>query len=163
EHIAGVVEPGVEVRRADERDRSVGLGGDLLDGAPGRADERRAEEQVLGRVAGDGELGKEDEVGAGVEGLCAKLEGAGAVGPEIADDAVHLCESEPHSSSGGVFAFRSKTLPRQRKNAITPSRKHAAPTATRKRLSLDRPIPTSTAAAAKSRIAAARIDRAYGV
>src|SRR5262249_22691415 len=116
--------------------------------------------QVLGRVAGDRELGEEDKVGACFPGLREQLEDSVAVAVEIADDAVHLCECESHSSSGGVFSSRSKTLPRslrQRKNAAVPSRKIAAPSATRNRLSVERPTPTSTAAAAKARIARARI------
>src|SRR5262249_32090012 len=123
-------------------------------------EERRPQQQVLGRVAGDRELGEEHEVGPRVPRLREQLEDAVAVAVEVADDAVHLCEREPHSSSRGGLSSRSKTLARsrrQRKNAATPSRKRAAPSATRKRWPLERPTPTSTAAAAKARIARARI------
>ena len=63
EHEAGVEEVGVEVRRADERGDAVRRLRDLVDRAPRGADEPGAEQQVLGRVAGDDELGEEDEVG----------------------------------------------------------------------------------------------------
>jgi len=52
------------VRRPDERDQVVRLGGDLAERALGRADERRPQEEVLRRVARDREPGEEDEVGA---------------------------------------------------------------------------------------------------
>ena len=60
------------------------------------ADEGRSQEQVLGRIAGDRELGEEHELGA----LCARVgesgENALAVAVQVADDRVDLGESEPH-------------------------------------------------------------------
>ena len=127
EDVAGVVEIGVEVGRADERDDPLRLGGDLLDRRrAGRADERRAQQQVLRRVAGDRELREEDEVGAGVPRRGEPVEDAGPVAVEIADDAVDLGERESHFE---VFSSRSKTLARSSRRqapyATTPSAKHA--------------------------------------
>ena len=64
EHEAGVVEVAVEVRTADEHRRPAGFACDRLHRAFGGADEARSQQQVLRRIAGDGELGEEDEVGA---------------------------------------------------------------------------------------------------
>ena len=58
----GVREIAVERRRAHERDRVGARARDLVDGLPRRPDEAGAEQQILGRVAGDGELGEDDEV-----------------------------------------------------------------------------------------------------
>ena len=98
EHEARVVEVGVEVRRADERGDPVRRLRDLVDRPPRRADEAGAEQQVLRRVAGDDELGEEDEVGVRLAGLSEPLDDAGGVAVEVADDAIDLCECESHRS-----------------------------------------------------------------
>ncbi len=103
-HGAGVEEVAVEVRRANERRDPLGLGCDLLEGLGGGAEEPWAEEQILGRIPGDRELGEEDELGARVAGLGEPLEDARAVALEVTDDRVHLCESEAHSSMVAVSA-----------------------------------------------------------
>ena len=72
---------------------------ELVDGAPRRADEAGAEQQVLGRVAGDHELGEEDEIGARVTGAAEPLDDAGRVAVEVADDAIDLGECESHRFS----------------------------------------------------------------
>ena len=95
---AGVEEVAREVRKAHQRRDSRGLGGDRLEGLRRRADESGAEQQVLGRVAGDGELRKEDEVGAGLPGLPEALHDALAVAVQVADHGVDLREREPHLS-----------------------------------------------------------------
>jgi hypothetical protein len=68
---------------------------DLLERRLGRADEARPEQQVLRRVAGDGELREEDEVGALPARLLEPLANAVAVAGQVADDGVDLCEREP--------------------------------------------------------------------
>ena len=70
--------------------------GELVDRAPRGPDEPRPQQQVLGRVAGDRELGKEDEVGAGLAGLVEAGEDLAAIAVEVADDGVDLCERESH-------------------------------------------------------------------
>ena len=76
EDVTGVVEIGVEVGRADERDDPVRRGGELLDRAPRGPDERRPQQQILGRVAGDRELGEEHEIGAGAARLAEPARGS---------------------------------------------------------------------------------------
>src|SRR5581483_10702524 len=53
---ARVVEVAVEMRRADEERDAVRCARDLLERALGGSEEARPEEEVLRRVAGDGEL-----------------------------------------------------------------------------------------------------------
>ena len=62
------------------------------------ADERRPEQEILGRVAGDGELREEDEVGAGGARLVRGAGRCGRVAVEVADDGVDLGERESHSA-----------------------------------------------------------------
>ena len=118
EHEAGVVEVAVEVGRADERDDARRLRRDLP--RPSRRAarmKRRSQQQVLGRVAGDGELREEDEVGAAPRApRSSRARMRVAVAVEVADDAVDLGECESHDRGGGprslVFSSGSKTLAR---------------------------------------------------
>ena len=107
----GVVEVAVEVRRAHERDDPAGGPRDLLQRALRRPDEAGAEQEVLRRVAGDRELGEEDEVGARVLGLGEATEDALAVAVEVADDGVDLGECESHRD-------QSRFSPLSRKRSI---------------------------------------------
>ena len=63
---APVEEVAVEMRCADEGGDPFRLRSDRLEGLLGGAEEARPEEEVLGRIAGDRELGEEDELGAGL-------------------------------------------------------------------------------------------------
>src|SRR5204863_9909352 len=76
----------------------------------GVAAEARSRPQVLRRIAGDGELGEEDEIGAlwlrGFEPFENQL----PVAVQIADDGVDLHEGEPHTLSLAVFATMSRKL-----------------------------------------------------
>ena len=58
-------------------------------------DEARAQQQVLGRVAGDGQLGKAEQVAARGLGLGHRLEDAGDVAGQVADDGVDLGQAHP--------------------------------------------------------------------
>src|SRR4029453_3284264 len=98
---ARVVEVAVEVGRADEGGDASGRAGDLLERALRGADEPRPEQQVLGRVAGDGELGKEDEVGVGLPGLFEPGQNPVAVSVEGASGGDDLAERESHGCSLG--------------------------------------------------------------
>ena len=60
-----VREVAVERRGSDERDRLRGRARDLVDRLARGADEPGAQEEILRRVAGDGELGQDDDVGGG--------------------------------------------------------------------------------------------------
>ena len=81
---------------ADEGGDALRLGGDVVQRLGGRAQEAGAQEQVLRRVPGHRELGKEDEVRARVARLLEAGEDPLAVTVEVADDAVHLREREAH-------------------------------------------------------------------
>ena len=72
---------------------------DLAGRARGRADERGAEQEVFRRIAGDRELGEDDEPGAGVAGLGDPRDDAVAVAVEVADGRVDLGERQPHRFS----------------------------------------------------------------
>ena len=93
---AGVEEVAVEVGRADERDDPAGRARDLCERALCGADEARAQEQIFRRVPGGGQLGQEDEIGAG--GLCLldPRDDAVAVSVQVADDGIDLRERKPH-------------------------------------------------------------------
>ena len=60
------------------------------------ADEARAQEQVLRRIARDRELGEEDDVGARVLRLVHPREDQLAVPVEVADSRIDLGQREPH-------------------------------------------------------------------
>ena len=101
---AGVEEVAVVVRVADERDDAPRLTGELLQRALGRADEPRAQEQVLGRVARDRELRKDEEVDSGRLGLRRPLEQRAPV----AVDDVRLDHREVHERERGERAERGR-------------------------------------------------------
>jgi hypothetical protein len=67
------------------------------------AHETGPEEQVLGWVAGDGELREQDEVGALAARAPEPLDDARRVAVDVADDAIDLgqCESHPTFSPLG--------------------------------------------------------------
>ena len=100
---AGVEEIAVEPGRADERRQPGARLRDLAQRLLRRADERRAQQQVLGRVAGDRELGEEDELRACRARVRQTGENALAVAVQVADDSVDLGESKPHR--GGFYRF----------------------------------------------------------
>ena len=84
---------------ADERRRAADLRRDLAQRPLGGPDESRPQEEVLRRIAGDRELGKEDEVGLRVARLREPREDPVAVALEVADDRVDLSQGEPHPTA----------------------------------------------------------------
>ncbi len=97
---ARVEEVTVEVRSADESGDVSRLGGDLGERPRRSLEEARSKQEVLGRVAGDGELWKEHEVGAGFAGFLEPREDAVTVPVQVADDGVDLRERQPHDTEG---------------------------------------------------------------
>ena len=95
---AGVCQVAIEERHADQRDGRRAGPGDLVERPRGGLDEARAQEQVLGRVAGDRELGKHDEVCTCGLRLAQMVEHAIAVAVEVADDGVQLGQRDPHGA-----------------------------------------------------------------
>jgi len=63
---------------------------DLLERLTGAGEERGLEQEVLGRVAGDRELGEHDEVAPGLDGLVVRRQDPRHVPVEVADDEVDL-------------------------------------------------------------------------
>jgi hypothetical protein len=68
---------------------------DLVERPLGGADEAGPEQQVLGRVARDRQLGKERQVAALATGLLEPVDDQVAIAFQVADDGVDLCEREP--------------------------------------------------------------------
>ena len=99
---AGVEEIAVEPGSADERGQPRAFLRDLPQRRLRGAHEGRAQEQILGRIPRDGELGKEHEVGARRARVRDTGENAFAVAVQVAHDDVDLGESKPHQedSSG---------------------------------------------------------------
>ena len=94
---ARVVEAAVlgERRTHEHRDARRSLG-DLARRPRGGADERGAEQEILRRIAGDRELGEDDELGAGVACLGDPRDDAAAVAVEVTDSRVDLSQSDLH-------------------------------------------------------------------
>ena len=95
--VAGVEELSLDgMGSADHEHDALGGDGDLVEGARGGAQEPRAQEEVLGRVAGDRELREESQVGPGLFQLLEPAEDQVAVPLQVADHRIDLCEPDPH-------------------------------------------------------------------
>ena len=97
--------PVVGVDEADHHSYVLGMVDDLVEAGAVLGDEVGFVEQVLGGVAGDGELGEGDEVGVAGSGLVDVVEGLGRVAPQIADGGVDLgegCSECSHGATGRV-------------------------------------------------------------
>ena len=105
---ARVEEVAVEMRRPDECGDPLRLRRDRLERLGRRAQEARPKKQVLGRIAGHGQLGEEDELGAGLSGFAEPLDDARAVAVEVADDRVHLRERKSHASDSTGLRLRDE-------------------------------------------------------
>ena len=92
----GIGEIAVECRAADERDCLRARARDLVDGLARSVQEPRPQEEILRRVAGDRELGQDDDVGPGALCLPHGAHDLLDVPVEISDDDVQLRESQPH-------------------------------------------------------------------
>jgi hypothetical protein len=68
---------------------------DLGERPLGGAHEPGAEQEVLGRIAGDGQLREEDEVAALRARVLQPGDDQVAVAVQVADDGVDLCERKP--------------------------------------------------------------------
>ena len=93
----GVREIAVERRRAHQRDRVGARARDLVDGLARCTHEAGPEQQVLGRVARDGELGEDDEVCRRALRLRHRGHDPLDVPLQVADDGVQLRERDPHA------------------------------------------------------------------
>ena len=89
----------VRVNEPDDNGYALGMVDDLVEAGAVLGDEVGLVEQVLGGVAGDGELGEGDEVGVLGSGLVDVVEDLGRVAPQIADGGVDLGEGCSEFSS----------------------------------------------------------------
>ena len=85
-----VVEVTARLREADHRRAAPGAGRELVERLGRLRDERRPQQQVLGRVAGDRQLGEDDEIAARGLRLLVGVEDPLGVAVEVADDDVDL-------------------------------------------------------------------------
>jgi hypothetical protein len=90
----GIREIAVEPGGPDQCHDAVGRSGDLLEGRAGGAHEPGPEEEILGRVAGRGELGIDDEVRPCSVSVAERREDLRAISVEVADDGIQLCERD---------------------------------------------------------------------
>ena len=82
------------------------LGRDAVERGTRRANEARPQEQILGGITGDRELGEDHEIGAGRPGLLDALEDQFAVPVEVSDRRIDLRERELH----GGFSLTVENL-----------------------------------------------------
>ena len=90
------------VDEAHHGGEAAGGAGDLGQRAQVRLDERRLEEQVLGRVAGDRQLGKGHQAAAERARLLETGADLGDVALEVSDRRVDLGEGDPEAAHGGI-------------------------------------------------------------
>ena len=88
------------VHKADDDGDAPGGGDDLIEGGEVVADEGGLEEQVLGRVAGEHELGEGDEVGLPLAGLLDAAQDDAGVAGDVADGGVHLRQGQSKGPHG---------------------------------------------------------------
>ena len=98
----GVVEGAVGAAGGShDGERIAGRGGDLRQAAVGLVEELAFEQQVLGRVPDEGQLGKGDDVGACLGGLLHSVKDEAGVGVEVADGGVDLREGDADAAHSG--------------------------------------------------------------
>ena len=110
-HGRRVVQVAPRLREADDRRAASGARRELVERFSGLGDERGAEQEVLRRIAGDRQLRKDDEIGAGGLGGLVRLEDAVDVAREVTDDDVDLggrdAETRHHPRIGRHFPATS--------------------------------------------------------
>ncbi len=95
----GVVAVAVPLGEADHRDAGAHRRGQAVERLPGGGREGGAQEQVLGRIAGDGELRDERDVGAGPGGVAKRGRDHLGVAVDVTDDRVELCQGDSDVSA----------------------------------------------------------------
>ena len=106
EHRGRVVEVAGEVRQPDHRHRSGRRRREAAHPVRRRLREPRVQQQVLGRIPGGGELGKDGQVGAAFRGAGDQVAEPVEVPREIADGQVALAEGHPQGGAVGSGPVR---------------------------------------------------------
>ena len=75
----------------------------------GVAEEVLAQQQILGRIAGERQLGKQHQLGAGRQRRVAARANALGVAGDVADGGVHLAEREAHSQLARALRARRRS------------------------------------------------------
>jgi hypothetical protein len=94
-HGGGVAQVAVGIGEAHDRHAATRGLRHLLEGSPVVGDEARSKQQVLGWVAGDGELGEDGQVALGGLGIGVRRQDALDVAGEVAHDGVELAQRHP--------------------------------------------------------------------
>ena len=90
---------------ADDRRAVAGAGGELAERGGVVGDETGLEHEVLGRVAGDRQLGEGDEVAPGCLRPLVGVGEQGEVAVEVADGRVELGQRDPNDRHGVNATF----------------------------------------------------------
>src|SRR6185312_8475801 len=109
--------------------------GDPLDRGPRVGQEVLLEQQVLGRVAGDGQLGEERELRPGLACASELLAHLGLVAGDVADGGVDLGEGDAHPSpndDGYTLVASGARLRVPRSDGPTPAASLSSSMATRR-------------------------------
>ena len=109
-HGGGVEQVAVLVDEADDGGAVARAGGELGEGGLVVGDEAGLEHQVLGRVAGDRQLGEGDDVAAGGVGPVVGVDEQGEVAVEVADGWVELGQGDAQDGHDINATFRPVEL-----------------------------------------------------
>ena len=96
--VGDVVLAGQDVGTADERCDAPRGGGHALHGQSAIGQKRRLEQQVFGRISGDGQFRKGDHVRVTRPRVLDQLDDPGGVAGNVADDGVELGQGQPESA-----------------------------------------------------------------
>jgi hypothetical protein len=108
QHRRGVEDVVPLVHEAEDGRQSPALLRDLPEGPQVGFDEGRLEEQVLGRVAGQRQLGEGDDVAAGDARARHPVNDHARIGLDGAHRRVDLSQPHPHSSHGRILAYEAR-------------------------------------------------------
>jgi hypothetical protein len=108
-HRGRVVQVGVGLWEPDDRRGMTSARRNLVECLHRLCDKRRPQQQVLGRIPADGELGERHKIAALLLGTLVRRQDLGAVAIEITDDEVELRGSDPQTRHdprirGGAFS-----------------------------------------------------------
>ena len=101
QHGGRVVHVLAALGEADDGDDPVRVSGQALQRGARVGQEVLAQQEILGRIAGQCKLGKQHELGSCRDGLAPARADALRVALDVADGGVQLAEGQAHLSGGG--------------------------------------------------------------